>query len=768
MDLNFSDVDTPEDCPAAFEHPPEDLKHHDALMAWIIKTLKAVMSLEHKNGVTSTPVILEKTDDVECKDENGTIFDHPAYLTGISTSRHVVRTGLEMGFDAAYFVPAPYDGEITHRTGLPKEIPDSWLKVDVAAEDHQTRIVLPRDAVGLHGHAGALLLKPRTGTQALLMFAQMLKEHPEMFPLHMGKLIIEYPESLHVTPENPPIDGLTSEQSLCVHSHEANDATFIWGPPGTGKSQVLTRIIRSNKDHHRTVLFCANANDAVNSVALKIVGSSDYDDIIDGGAIARFGQCRIKSLKCLASQQGVVPQIALATIYSSLVRATADPASMVADTVLVDEAGMVSPPILYMLACLARKKIVICGDPAQGDPVFEARPSDIGKATHAKWATNVYERLNFRIHPGDVPDPRVLKLTTQFRMHDSLAELVRRTHLYPAYNSSPTPPTPSGDELAALSCDPLPHRHFVFVDTSDLPSTFSKDNENPAHAAIVSQLTASYIDHARLNKVGIVTPYRNQANAYHLFEKVNHLTNHMICGTSHRFQGSECPLVIFDTVEAPPHPDNTRAMSHFWTDDISNKQAAKILNVSVSRAKSKFIVVGHIDYLRHHLSPNCFMHRMIDYAEQEGVIVPANNLSYPSVPDGSTQFPEDPTVVESEQFWEVLLQDISRACASVNILSPKISLDYFRPFMAHAAKKATSSYFNLFMHQNMTNETRTYLSELQERNPKLRVFPKDEWQWGDSFVCMDHTLMYAPHARADVSPLSGEVPERTVRLFGAN
>ena len=42
-----------------------------------------------------------------------------------------------------------------------------------------------------------------------------------------------------------PLDGLNTEQRVAVETALGSNATFVWGPPGTGKTQTLARLIKS-------------------------------------------------------------------------------------------------------------------------------------------------------------------------------------------------------------------------------------------------------------------------------------------------------------------------------------------------------------------------------------------------------------------------------------------------------------------------------------------------------------------------------------------
>lgn len=84
---------------------------------------------------------------------------------------------------------------------------------------------------------------------------RMLGESPDKF-------IAESPERRE--------EGLNDEQWRAVQSVLSRDITFIWGPPGTGKTRVIGTIINELYTEKRTVLLVSHTNTAVDG-AMKHV-----------------------------------------------------------------------------------------------------------------------------------------------------------------------------------------------------------------------------------------------------------------------------------------------------------------------------------------------------------------------------------------------------------------------------------------------------------------------------------------------------------------
>lgn len=66
-----------------------------------------------------------------------------------------------------------------------------------------------------------------------------------------------------------PRDGNTESQNQAILSALSNDITYIWGPPGTGKTTVIGQIIDELYKHDRSVLVVSHTNAAVDGAIKK-------------------------------------------------------------------------------------------------------------------------------------------------------------------------------------------------------------------------------------------------------------------------------------------------------------------------------------------------------------------------------------------------------------------------------------------------------------------------------------------------------------------
>lgn len=81
---------------------------------------------------------------------------------------------------------------------------------------------------------------------------------------------------------------LNNAQLEAVRSAVGRNMTYIWGPPGTGKTKTISRIIKELYDRDRTILVVSHTNIAVDGAISKTASELDEIDI-ENGSIIRMG-----------------------------------------------------------------------------------------------------------------------------------------------------------------------------------------------------------------------------------------------------------------------------------------------------------------------------------------------------------------------------------------------------------------------------------------------------------------------------------------------
>ncbi len=242
------------------------------------------------------------------------------------------------------------------------------------------------------------------------------------------------------------------------------------------------------------------------------------------------------------------------------------------DTLIAEEAGMATLPSLFYAASRCDHRAIMVGDPRQLPPIVQSDDPGVRRAI----GRNVFEVA--------VPDAEnssvVAMLDVQYRMHPAIGSLVGSLF----YSGRLTHSASGTDEIAARA--PYPGRAVVVVDTKSSCQRSAKGSSrvNAISAETTADLALEVV-RGGSTSVAVITPYAAQASEIRRLLAARRIGDTVECSTIHRFQGRECDVVILDLVDAAPmRPSGLLA------------DAPNLLNVSISRARGKLMIVADVAY----------------------------------------------------------------------------------------------------------------------------------------------------------------------------
>ncbi len=277
------------------------------------------------------------------------------------------------------------------------------------------------------------------------------------------------------------------------------------------------------------------------------------------------------------------------------------------DTVIVEEAGMAILPTLFYCAALARHKIIMVGDPQQLPPIVQSRDDYVYRAM----GRNIFEVT------AQKPWTEVTRvmLDIQYRMHPVIGDLVSRLFYEGQLRHGEN--TAARAEIAAKQ--PYPGAPLIVVDTAGRTTaateagSFSRFNEVTAQLCIDLAVEAV---RAGIESVAIITPYVAQSRLIRqLLARFQREAAAIECRTVHRFQGGERDMVILDTADTAP-----LAPGVLLTGASPGAGAANLLNVSLSRARGKLVILADVAYFRR-TTPGSLINDLLAQAGQAGILV---------------------------------------------------------------------------------------------------------------------------------------------------
>jgi hypothetical protein len=274
------------------------------------------------------------------------------------------------------------------------------------------------------------------------------------------------------------------------------------------------------------------------------------------------------------------------------------------DVVIVEEASMAVLPALFYGACLGERKTVIVGDPCQLPSIVQS---------DEEYVRRVMGRNIFEVAVADPgTSPLVAMLDVQYRMHPVIGALVSDLFYFGRLTHGGDMAAREG--IAAL--DPHAGAPLVVVDTAGRTTCHqgtagqSRFNARTAELSVDLAVRAA---RAGAASVAIITPYVDQARAIRALLK-NHrdATARIECSTVHRFQGQERDVVILDTVDAEPMKPGV-----LLSERGPRSSAQNLINVAISRARGKLIVVADVNYFEQR-APASVVAKMITRAVAVG------------------------------------------------------------------------------------------------------------------------------------------------------
>ena len=417
---------------------------------------------------------------------------------------------------------------------------------------------------------------------------------------------------------NFDINSLTFNQS---ENHEQRAARNriklestipITGPPGTGKSTVISSCCFELVNEYSPVLVVTPTNSMVNSILAKIDGLARSSNLrLPRGFIIRYGNVtelnysypHLNSytldslvLQHQANNNGGISRIRAgidlmqnARIILCTDYIAKDLKNIIqAGAVLIDEAGLVSLDKMGTIFSSLRDnngKVIAIGDDKQLPPPSHDYVATSLFRSILNHFSSTLLRKEYRFNKDilDLINPYYdNKLVADYSVQDiSTADIAEKD--YQGIN----------DNLRKI----LQHdKKIVFVDTND-DRREDKHFVNPGEVSIIKDILKG-CQSIGINNIMVITPYKQQERMLQLQLQQQDMQAIRI-GTVDKFQGQEAEVAIISMVRS-----NTKQDYHEAIGFLNNSRAC----VAFSRGKRKTIIVGD----QTTLIKNKFLARSID------------------------------------------------------------------------------------------------------------------------------------------------------------
>ncbi len=503
---------------------------------------------------------------------------------------------------------------------------------------------------------------------------------------------------------------IVTGQQAAFRASQTRPITFLWGPPGTGKTYTLAEIAYAYYKKGIPTLILSHSNVAVDCALVELEKRLTR---ADEGKVLRYGRHRKKEIEkgkiTLSSyelalktdealkkeQERLLKEKKTVTFSGSaelekqrfafrrrvaeredalLASATVVGATLSRavisevlskrkfGAVLIDEASMCFVPQILYAASLATRRLVVVGDFRQLPPIVQDPFAKQSLGQDVFRFLQCVKGKNVSYHPW------LVMLNEQRRMHPDIAELISE-QVYGGLLS-----TANGvEELRAELGELLPFRGYASA-LLDIGNTFNvcARTEDGSRFNVLSAIISFQLAlHAAKggNSVVLVAPYVAQVRLFRALLSDFPCEN-ITVSTVHQFQGSETDVVIFDTVDFLRQPKAGYLLSQ---ESEENDVALRLLNVAVTRARGKFVLVTNARYFAARLPENATLRNLISHLVlRERAFFPEDTRELfdgVCIPVLQTEmFPKESPVFENE--FGSALDAVERAKKEIDLFLP--------------------------------------------------------------------------------------------------
>ena len=391
-------------------------------------------------------------------------------------------------------------------------------------------------------------------------------------------------------------------------------------------------------------------------------------------------QIREFERRIAAVRKQVIEEAAVVGATLSMAYMATDLREQPYDVLFIDEISMAPLLPMFFAMGLVKSSCTLIGDFLQLPPIGTQSKNELLK----NWLNRSFFDI---IGMNSVTKARssefVKPLSIQYRMNPRIASIPNKLFYEGILQS--------GDNTKArvLSDRWVLDQPLVLVDTSEGEPWMNRGPNgqsrcNLYHATLAAAMAQDYLANGTQSgkeiTVGVVVPYRPQKDL------INHILDESLgkdstdrkrieVNTVHSFQGGEKDVIICDSVES----EGTDATWFFFDEGHKENQSAPLmLNVAITRAKAKFVLLANVEFVQQHFKGHVFKN-LLDILQQDGATLSVSELGIgfqTTEEEHETQLLREGVPAEKlsqynqNSFWAKVIPDLKNARKRVIIFSP--------------------------------------------------------------------------------------------------
>jgi hypothetical protein len=384
------------------------------------------------------------------------------------------------------------------------------------------------------------------------------------------------------------------------------------------------------------------------------------------------------------------------------------------DVLVVDEVSMAPMPSLYFASGRAAEKAIVVGDFRQLPPIVLAETE-----MPQKWlGRDIFNQAGVeRAVDEQKPEARLTMLRRQYRMHPEISR-VPNSIIYGGRLVDCLSRDTLGGITTFLGKSPFATAPLVLYDVSSTnpwSSRLDQGGRYNLYSAVLSAELARRAAGAGIESIGVISPYAVHARLIKMIldDSGEAKLRHLKVSTVHRFQGLEQEVIIFDIAEGPMPRFGPAPMI---SDSELKSQAAKLINVAITRPKAQLAIVANVDYLASRLRPDSILMRVLEQVRRRGTVVDSQEILSDYFcseferwarlldPHDDGIDPDDSSLYTERNFYSAFFADLRKSTREIIIVSPFLTANRAQQF------------FNLFRSKVSEGiEVRVFTRSLKEQ-----------------------------------------------------
>ena len=375
--------------------------------------------------------------------------------------------------------------------------------------------------------------------------------------------------------QNQAVEKILGTDNYCL----------IQGPAGTGKTYVIAKSAIVLAENKEKVLLTAFTNRAVDNICSYLLQNQFHNFVRLGSTHSIQPEIREYTLGSYKENQSDKTTSEILEQIPVIVATTSTISNPVFDkigiqTIIVDEASqMTETTVLSTL--MEGNRFILVGDHKQLPPVVQ------NSEAHKKGLSiSLFERL------AEAFPNSIHLLTNQYRMNDKIVDYSNKKYYegkLKAFDNKISTQNLSELKNFAINEKEIedsiiynPKFPLVYVPVNGV---FQPDKKlNKAEAIKVAEIVSNFLKlGVSLEQIGVICPYRGQVS-----EIRRQLTRAIPVDTVDRFQGSDREIIVLSLSES------ISKGKRGFADE-------RRLNVALTRAKKKLVVVGNPEVMEENL-----------------------------------------------------------------------------------------------------------------------------------------------------------------------